>query len=705
MEISPMKKFFILPVIVIMSLLISCSYSGKTGKVTLNFGMPVSQSKASFIPSGIEKITVTVYAPDIEKIGPLDVDPAADSITFEVPAGGERKFDVKAYNSDHIMIFQGSAVSYINSGDNIVTVSMRIALADVYSFNAVANDGSVSLNWTNPEDKDFAGVHVMRRADASPVDEYDGVLVYTGKGTAFSDTGLNNGTTYYYTIFAFDVSGNFSAGVKTDANAGIIFFAGRDSVNGTELWATDGTASGTRIVKNIAGSTTDSEGSYISSEPDGFIYYNGKTYFIADDGTYGKELWVTDGSEAGTVMLKDINTTIVVDSSATYGSNPSNFVVYNNKLYFSAAGSYDTSNDIYDTELWVTDGTETGTVQVKDINSTLISGSETSTYNSNPSNLTLFNGLLYFSAAGSYDTSNYIYDTELWVTDGTETGTVQVKDINSTLISGSETSTYSSNPSNLTVFNGLLYFSAAGSYDTSNYIYDTELWVTDGTEIGTVQVKDINTTLISGSETSTYNSNPSNLTVFNGLLYFSADDGTTGTELWETDGTEAGTAMLTDIYTGEAAGSDPSNLTVFNNKLYFTANDGTNGTELWSTDGTKAGAVMLTDIYTGEAAGSDPSNLTVFNNKLYFKADDGATNGRELWATDGTSTDVLNLNAGSDAVNSFTYYDQRKMRVYKNKLYFYTAVAPNNSDGAFYVTDGTVDGTIRLADAKGVLMY
>ena len=45
------------------------------------------------------------------------------------------------------------------------------------------------------------------------------------------------------------------------------------------------------------------------------------------------------------------------------------------------------------------------------------------------------------------------------------------------------------------------------------------------------------------------------------------------------------------------------------------------------------------------------------------------------------------------------------MRVYKNKLYFYTAVAPNNSDGAFYVTDGTVDGTIRLADAKGVLMY
>jgi trimeric autotransporter adhesin len=63
----------------------------------------------------------------------------------------------------------------------------------------------------------------------------------------------------------------------------------------------------------------------------------------------------------------------------------------------------------------------------------------------------------------------------------------------------------------------------------------------------------------------------------------SPSDGTKGTELWKTDGTEAGTVMVKDINLGSSNGS-PSSLTPFNGTQYFSASDGMNGKELWKTD-------------------------------------------------------------------------------------------------------------------------
>ena len=80
--------------------------------------------------------------------------------------------------------------------------------------------------------------------------------------------------------------------------------------------------------------------------------------------------------------------------------------------------------------------------------------------------------------------------------------------------------------------------------------------------------------------------------------------------------------------------SFPAYLTPFNGELYFVANDGTNGGELWKTDGTEAGTVMVKDINPGSDH-SYPSYLTPFNGELYFRAND-ASNGYELWKTDGT---------------------------------------------------------------------
>lgn len=171
------------------------------------------------------------------------------------------------------------------------------------------------------------------------------------------------------------------------------------------------------------------------------------------------------------------------------------------------------------------------------------------------------------------------------------------------------------------VMNGIVYFVA------DNGINGDELWKSDGTTAGTVMVKDIYPGLPA--------SFPQLLTVMKGVLYFRANDGGHGVELWRSDGTAAGTIQVKDIYPGFKTSSDPTSLTVFGNALYFAATNGdTNGKELWKTDGTGAGTVMVRDIFPG-LNGSYPDNLHISFNKLYFTANNGF-NGPELWTSDGT---------------------------------------------------------------------
>ena len=176
--------------------------------------------------------------------------------------------------------------------------------------------------------------------------------------------------------------------------------------------------------------------------------------------------------------------------------------------------------------------------------------------------------------------------------------------------------TVGSLPAEMTEYNGLFYFSA------DNGTSGQELWVSDGTEAGTVLLKDIQAGHKKGSA-------PAGFTVYNGLLYFSADDGLNGRELWASDGTTAGTTLFKDIHAGTNQGSAPTGLTVFNGKLYFAANDGVNGREMWESDGTAAGTVLNSDINAGSSS-SSPASLEVVDGKLYFQAD-GGSDGGELW--------------------------------------------------------------------------
>ncbi len=124
---------------------------------------------------------------------------------------------------------------------------------------------------------------------------------------------------------------------------------------------------------------------------------------------------------------------------------------------------------------------------------------------------------------------------------------------------------------------------------------------------------------------------PGQFAVANNLLFFTADDGIHGAELWRTDGTAANTVIVADLWPG-AQGANPQYLTPFGNKLCFWASNGV-GKGLYITDGTDTGTHLLkANIFTPN------SDATVAGNLLFFFADSISTPGNQgLWVTDGTA--------------------------------------------------------------------
>src|SRR6185295_10805549 len=96
------------------------------------------------------------------------------------------------------------------------------------------------------------------------------------------------------------------------------------------------------------------------------------------------------------------------------------------------------------------------------------------------------------------------------------------------------------------------------------------------------------------------------IAVIGETLYFAANDGTHGLELWKTDGTEAGTLLVKDIRPGLSS-SGPDDFTVVGSVIFFRADDGVHGYELWKTDGTAAGTGLVKDVNPGPASGLGPS--------------------------------------------------------------------------------------------------
>ena len=350
-------------------------------------------------------------------------------------------------------------------------------------------------------------------------------------------------------------------------------FAAFAPATGMEPYITDGTAAGTVLLKDIFSGTG-------SSGAGAFVTVGNYVYFRAASASADHELWRTDGTAGGTVRVRDIR--------SGGGSYPNGLTTVGSVLFFAAddgASGY---------ELWKSDSVTNTTSRVRDI-------SGGSSY---PSNLTNVNGTLYFTA---YSSST---GWELYKSDGTEGGTVLVRDIRS----GSS----SSSPGRLTAVGSTLYFTADDG--TTGY----ELWKSGGTSGTTVRVADINPG-INGSY-------PNELVNVAGTLYFAAYTPAAGMELWRSDGTSGGTSLVKDIYPG-AEGSSPKGLVAFNSMAYFSADEPVNGRELWRSAGTAGGTLLVRDIRPG-TAGSKVEDLTILGSSLFFSADDG-DKGIELWQSNG----------------------------------------------------------------------
>jgi len=379
-----------------------------------------------------------------------------------------------------------------------------------------------------------------------------------------------------------------------------LFFTASNGTSGYELWKSDGTSAGTVLVKDILPGI---DGSF----PRGMTNVGGTLYFRADNGVAGAELWKSDGTSAGTVLVKDIN-----PGSGISGAKQ--LVNVAGTLFFVAKA------DAGDYELWKSDGTSAGTVLVKDINP----GGDASGMRY----LTNVNGTLYFNAF------NNVNGSELWKSDGTSAGTVMVKDIRS--------GTYNSSPLYLVNVGGTLFFSATNGSLNQGY----ELWKSDGTSAGTVLVKDI----FPGGTGSSLQS----LINVGGTLYFRANNGANGSELWKSDGTSGGTVLVKDINSG-SANSNPRYFTNVGGVVYFQATTTAAGRELWKSDGTSIGTVLVSNINPGSGNGY-PRQLANVNGTLYFQGNNGTT-GYELWQSDGTSAGtVLVKDISPGAAASYPQY-------------------------------------------------
>lgn len=250
--------------------------------------------------------------------------------------------------------------------------------------------------------------------------------------------------------------------------------------------------------------------------------------------------------------------------------------------------------------------------------------------------------------------------TEVWLSDGTTVGTTLLKDV----YAGGVSST----PEHFVSYGGKVYFSAFGS----NGAYQ-EFWVTDGSPVGTQMLKDINPT--GGSY-------PDEYCEMNGKLYFTATTDALGAELWVTDGTDTGTKMVKDVMTG-SQGSFPHNKFVINNKLMFQGGYAPpTGSAIYVSDGTTAGTGLFGK--TGLNRFND-FFIIPWNNKVYF--DGGSLGPGIFWSTDGTTTGTSNITP--IGVSGWP-------AVYNNKLYFAATSAAEGSE--IWVSDGTTAGTKVLKD-------
>jgi ELWxxDGT repeat protein len=532
--------------------------------------------------------------------------------------------------------------------------------------------------------------------EIGPVITMGGLAFFEGgeHGEPFADLFVTDGSRNPATDVAADVSNLFSGD-------GLIFYtAPASGQNQSALYAYQPTS---QQITPLATFATGAIPAFV-------VKSAGQAVLGSQEGDQQAQLWVTDGSAAGTVML----------AQAPGNSDFSDFTELGGKVYFGSFFSNSVAND----GLWVTDGTAAGTHEIRNIDviyQSLIavggdllflatdSSNRTAGWSYNPStgiatesaptavtslpsDFTVAGNAAYFVASDAssqgelWHVTGADVITELTSATNGEIGNGQANPIslaalgNGLFFSADDTvhgpSLFFTNGStvtflaqvqfaqNFTVVGNLLYFQG---YDATN---DDELWVSDGTPGGTHRVTD----------TEAPNSaNASGFAAVGAKMFFAADDGVHGSELWVFNGQPGGATMVADVDPG-AAGADPTDLTAFAGALFFAANNGAGPTELWRSDGTAGGTMAI----TSDSNGASPQDLTADGAQLFFFGSD-TTHGAGLFVSDGSP-------GGPTFVQAFTSIAD--MTVEGGHLYFEGTTTAAGTE--LWTSDGTAAGTERL---------
>jgi ELWxxDGT repeat protein len=406
-----------------------------------------------------------------------------------------------------------------------------------------------------------------------------------------------------------------------------LYYVHDDGLHGAELFRSDGTAGGTLMVKDVRPGET---GSSIS----GLAAVNGALFFGADDGTNGKQVWRSDGTDAGTVRPFGV---LPITSPTGFTAGPGG------SLFFFARNKTTNAN-----ELWFADAA--GAHLLKSLTAA-------------PSNPVAFNGAFYFISGTS----------EVWRSDGTAGGTAPLKSFASPTLP----------VANLTATDNRLYFSV-------NY---NDLYVSDGTAGGTGLLKNLGVAPLEPIVGGLSNF----LAVGNSLFFTYNDDGATGNELWIATPTTA--ARVKDINPGLDISSNPSMLTAFHGKAYFIANTDANGIDLWVSDGTDAGTQIAADLRA--PALYPPAELAAAGDSLYLSASadiGGALGAQQLgvFVSDGTA-------AGTKLLRAFDGYNDFKpigFTAVNGKVLF--AAKDSQAGAELWSTIGTPESTHLVRDVYPV---
>ncbi len=547
--------------------------------------------------------------------------------------------------------------------------------------------------------------------DINPVPLFPAQITGAGANVYFVTQAADGGAdldvkTVAGTTVLKEFSGSSSSISDLTPDGSKLFFDA-DLNKGEQLWVTNGTQAGTKLVKNAIGS-----GQFGNKVVVGNVLYFASEARQGNRATY--QLFKSNGTAGGTVAVA------LPESASKSGPFSGDLADYDGTLYFSAG-----------VRLMKTNGVATKVV------GTFGPPHYEPIEDGGIDNLTVAGGLLYFTFPDATQQGEYLYATNgtaggttllhdfvnanlpynllsnftavgsklffgaddvtdgpsLWESDGTAAGTTLVKAFGAAPAGPGGPASVGPPILAATADGNRLFF----TNDPSGPGTPVELWESDGTAAGTTELTDINPG--NGGTYADPSFSSGGFAVLGGKLFFANDDPTHGVELWQSDGTAAGTGLFLDLNPG-AAGSFPQDPTVVANTLYFSATTSAGSSELWSSDGTAAGTNMVASFDsqpTGSAIFDNiPDAFAVTGNTMVFAADDG-TNAAELWKTDGTAAGTTMIKVLSQSSLS---YDPSEFTTVGGKVFF---VVTRGATDELWVTDATSTGTTEIATFDGTI--